>query len=97
MLVSTIPFLFLNSCSRRVDPSTDWPAVKQMVREKFPGVPQLSTKELASMKLTSRPLLLDARSPEEFAVSHLQDAELASDEEQALDVLKDVGMDRPIV
>ena len=55
-----------------------WDALVQSVRRKFPTVRQLSTQALADwLAATNRPapLLADARAPEEFAVSHLRDAQ----------------------
>ena len=52
-------------------------AIRQIVRKKYPAVPQLSTAELAEwMQNTNRPapLLVDARSKEEYAISHLKGA-----------------------
>lgn len=78
----------------------DWPAVKQMVRSSFPSVRQMSTAELAD-RLThnesERPLLLDTRSDDEYAVSHLLSAQPAVSEGQALDALKDVSKEKLIV
>ncbi|MBK8317017.1 MAG: hypothetical protein IPL01_24605 [Acidobacteria bacterium] len=64
-----------------------------MVREKFPDVDQVSTAELAgllSKPEAAKPLLLDARSAKEYAVSHLPNALLAENESQALEALKDI-------
>jgi rhodanese-related sulfurtransferase len=51
--------------------------MKRMVRSRFPGVAQLSTEELASWLADpkrGKPVLLDVRSEEEFATSHLPGA-----------------------
>jgi rhodanese-related sulfurtransferase len=77
-----------------VDPLHD---IKQTVRAKFPQVKQLSTNELDTwLKQSDReqPLLLDARTPEEFAVSHLHGARHG---EQLTATLKDYPKDKPIV
>lgn len=52
-------------------------SVIQSVRKQFPSVQQLATDELASWLADSTrpaPFLVDARSAEEFSVSHLPDA-----------------------
>lgn len=52
-------------------------SIKQTIRKRFPTVPQLSTAALAAwLSDTNRPqpLLVDARAPKEFAVSHLRGA-----------------------
>ncbi len=71
--------------------------IKQTVRNKFPSVQQLSTNDLdAWLKDANRaqPLLLDARTPEEFSVSHLRGARNA---EQIEATLKTYPKDKPIV
>jgi rhodanese-related sulfurtransferase len=53
----------------------DIETIEMIVREAFPGASQISTATLAEWMETSRPLVLvDVRSPEEFAVSHLRGA-----------------------
>lgn len=96
----------ISACSRApqlVSQQTSEPdlqKIKQTVREKFPTVRQLATTDLdAWMKDNSRakPLILDARKPEEFAVSHLQRAVNAGDDAQLAAALKDIPKDQPIV
>jgi rhodanese-related sulfurtransferase len=56
-----------------------WKLVKFFIRVKFPHVPQISTTDLANWLKKNdvkKPLLLDARTPEEYAVSHLKNARL---------------------
>jgi rhodanese-related sulfurtransferase len=79
------------------DPLQD---IKQTVRNKFPAVQQLSTDELAAWQKEAdreKPLLLDARTPEEFSVSHLQGAVNAGDTAQLEAMLKNHPKDKPIV
>lgn len=93
-----ISAFFGASCRRQ--PAADWPGLKQMIRERFPEVRQLSVRQLGEwlgQPDASRPLLLDARAPAEYAVSHLPGARLAADEEQALNILKGVAKERLIV
>jgi rhodanese-related sulfurtransferase len=78
----------------------DWPSVKRGVREEFPHVRSVSVAELhRRLEDTAepRPVLLDARSREEFAVSHLKDAIHASSEEEALAVLSHTGKREPVL
>ena len=51
-------------------------AVEATVRSQFPGVPTVTTDQLALALVdsASAPLLLDARQPDEYAVSHLPGA-----------------------
>ena len=69
----------------------DWERTLRLIREAFPDVPQMSTKELADMRAddTSTDIvLLDARSAAEFKVSHLPGAALASNTRMALEALE---------
>lgn len=78
----------------------DWLELKRSIRAEFPGVPQISTEELAEwLNDPSRepPVLLDARDPKEFAVSHLRNAHLAPDVATAVRVVGDAKPNPPIV
>ncbi len=95
--------IFLTACAKpqevtgNADPLAD---IKQTVRTKFPTVTQLSTNDYAAwMKDPNRkkPLLLDARKPEEFSVSHLRYALNVAEEPQIVEVLKGYPKDSPIV
>lgn len=85
------------ACSKKT--TGDWPAIKRMVRDKFPDVPQMTTSDLSRhLAADARPpILLDARSDEEYAVSHLPNARLATSEQQGLAALADAGKDQLIV
>ena len=54
-----------------------WIVVKRLIQQKFLTVEQISTDQLASWLASDRPppILLDARQPEEYAVSHLPGAD----------------------
>ncbi|MEJ2076599.1 MAG: rhodanese-like domain-containing protein [Acidobacteriota bacterium] len=54
-----------------------WPEVMAQIRARFPDVEQISTQELARLLQESgngKPLLVDVRTPQEYAVSHLKGA-----------------------
>jgi len=56
-----------------------WKVVKFFIRVRFPHVPPISTTDLAmwlEKNDVEKPLLLDARTPQEYAVSHLENAKL---------------------
>ncbi len=81
-----------------------WSTTLKMIRAKFPGVAQLSTDSLqvwleAAPDRPGResPLLLDVREKEEYEVSHLEGALLATSEKEALQALEDVPPDQPVV
>ena len=76
-----------------------WRLVKLLIQLQFPQVRQLSTTELATWLQKDsepKPLLLDARTPEEYRVSHLFDAKLVPSD---LEDLKQEGINysTPIV
>lgn len=77
-----------------------WPEIKQSIREDHPGMPQTTTAQLrlwlADASRTP-PLLLDARAPAEYEVSHLQGARLAPSLSVALRVLEGRAKDAPVV
>jgi rhodanese-related sulfurtransferase len=96
--MGVLAVLSLTGCAKKSD--LEWKAIRQTVRQRFPGVTQISPAELSERLRASgdrQPLLLDARSAAEYAVSHLRGARLASDEAQALEALKGVPKDRPLV
>jgi rhodanese-related sulfurtransferase len=78
----------------------DWPALKQSVRERHPSVPQLTTGALRAWladATRAQPLLLDARAPSEYEVSHLKGARLAPDLAAALRAVEGRAKDAPVV
>ena len=75
-----------------------WGEVLPIVRRRFPGVRQISTRELAewlASKDRELPLLVDARTPEEFGVSHLSGARRAGDVKEVLSMATNTT--RPVV
>jgi rhodanese-related sulfurtransferase len=77
-----------------------WSELKQRIRDEFPNVRRMSTEELAEILESgqSRDLvLLDARSGEEYSVSHLAGAHLTPDLETALRVLDEESQEMRIV
>ncbi len=102
-LVTRVLFAFLLSLGVLFPVSAranflEWALVNWKVRHDFPRVPRLSTEELAAWQADKRrpqPLLLDVRTAEEFAVSHLRGARQVSPE--ARPATLDLPKDRPIV
>jgi rhodanese-related sulfurtransferase len=75
-----------------------WTIVKQLIRWRFPTVKPLSTEELATwLKQPSPPLLLDARTPEEYHVSHLAHAQLVPADQQTWLAENTLPQQTPIV
>lgn len=102
LLVLSTLFLGLGACNS--SHGRDWREVEQEIRQRFPGVPQMSTGELSERLrrgegegLVPAPLVIDARAPEEYAVSHLRGALSAPDEETALRILSNTSPERPVV
>ncbi len=81
----------------------NWPTVRQEIRQRFPQVPQVSVedlvKELQDLPpgAPSRPLLLDVRQAEEYAVSHLPGARRLDPSLTAPQLGAEVAKDQPIV
>lgn len=77
-----------------------WAIAKFIIRLKFPEVQHLSTQDLAAwLKSDNRqqPLLLDSRSEEEYAVSHLPNAILAPNNLKNLSDRHNINFATPIV
>jgi len=75
-------------------------AIRKLVRTRFADVPHLSTAQLADWLADTQrpaPLLLDVRSAEEYAVSHLPDACRVDPDSCADDVMGNLPTDRPWV
>ena len=79
--------------------SFDWEFVDQMVAERFPNVSHISTTELASAlsEPNHQVLLLDARTPEEYAISHLEDARLVEGLDEAAEIALAAPVDTLVV
>ena len=58
--------------------SVSWKALKLLIRARFPTVRHLSTAQLAAWLEQTQPLLLDARTTQEYSVSHLAAAQPVS-------------------
>jgi rhodanese-related sulfurtransferase len=77
-----------------------WRAVQHMIDADYPDVPSITTDSLAERladETAPQPLLLDARSPEEYAVSHLRGARRVDPGANAYPSLDTLAADRPIV
>ncbi|HEY7817938.1 MAG TPA: rhodanese-like domain-containing protein, partial [Vicinamibacteria bacterium] len=88
--------LVLPGCEK---PTTDWDRTKSWIRSEFPGVEHISTEELR-LRLDSgpkAPILLDARTPEEFEVSHLKGALLVGPDAELPGFLKTLDRKTPVV
>ncbi len=75
-----------------------WLETIELVRDRFPDAKQMSTQELAQLlRNDARILIIDTREPDEYAVSHLQGAHLATNIGDALKVIESTSQDDPIV
>jgi len=71
--------------------------IERQVRAKFPGVKQMSTRELARrLAAGEKPVLVDVRRAEEFAVSHLAGARRLDPDSENPE-LPGVDRDAPVV
>lgn len=83
--------------SSRAAPA-DLGTVVEQVRREFPDVPRLTVEELDARLAESQDvLLIDTRSAEEFAVSHLQGAVHAETAAEVRQVLAAADPSRPVV
>lgn len=75
-----------------------WPVVLEGVRAAHPDVRFVSTDSLAAwLDAAPRPVLLDVRTEDEFAVSHLDGALRVDPDLRDVTALDTLGFDRPIV
>ena len=84
LLVTLAPW-----ASAQLADATRWHDTLAEIRETFPDVPHLTTRQLADKQSRGDPvLLLDARTAEEFRVSHIDGAVPATTIRAALDAIK---------
>ncbi len=75
-----------------------WHETIELVRDRFPDVKQMPTQKLARLLRSDTDILLiDTREPDEYAVSHLQGAHLATNIRDTLKVIESAPQDNPIV
>jgi len=78
-----------------------WPTTFELVDSTFPSVSQMPTEQLAellsSSEKTESPLLIDVRSQEEFAVSHLPGAIRAETVSAVKAAVAEHGKNAPVV
>ncbi len=79
--------------------SLSFTLLKWLIRWQFPSVPRLTTVQLAQTLEKSDLVLLDARTEEEYAVSHLDRAQLISPNSDGTlpESLREIAKDAPIV
>jgi rhodanese-related sulfurtransferase len=78
----------------------NWEEIDKLISRKYPTVAHIEVEELhAALERGESPLLIDARTPEEYAVSHLPGArnltsadEVRTDKETAIVVYCSVGV-----
>ena len=78
----------------------DWFFVKRTLRGKFHDVDWITTQQLAEWlgnKERPAPVLLDVRTPEEWAVSHLANARRVDPKATAQETAGELPKDTPIV
>ena len=82
-----------------VAPPLDWETVYQQIADQYPDIPYITTTDLAStLSDPDRPvLLLDARAPDEYAVSHLRGARLVASAGEAAEVVRAAPADALVV
>jgi rhodanese-related sulfurtransferase len=71
--------------------SEEWTKMRESIRNKFPQIHQISTRELMNILADTsqeRPIIFDARNSKEYQLSHLPFAQLAQSEQEAITALK---------
>lgn len=79
---------------------TKWAAVNRLIDTQFEDVPRITTDSLSERlgdDVARRPVLLDARTPEEYAVSHLPGARRVDPDAEAFPSLDTLDRDAPVV
>lgn len=77
-----------------------WPEIRRQIAERFPQVAGLTTAELARWlgdRTRVQPVIIDVRTREEYAVSHLPGAVQAETGREQRAVLAGLPVDRPVV
>lgn len=99
-LAAAVPALLIAGCDGSTSPETELETMTRKVSVKFQEVPQLSTPNLAAWLNDpgrTPPQLLDAREPEEFAVSHLPGAIRIDPGSDAGEALAKIDRSGPVV
>ena len=79
---------------------TAWSGVLGAIEAQYPDVPRITADSLAAWldaDSAARPILLDTRSPDEFAVSHLKGAVRVDPDAETFPALDTLDRDAPIV
>ncbi len=93
-LVMMVAFVFIMRQRR------GWNFFTFSIRKLVPVVPQMSPAELAAWLRDSnraQPILLDVRSQEEYAVSHLAGAQCVAPSTKASEIAQRIQKDQPLV
>jgi rhodanese-related sulfurtransferase len=78
----------------------DWPTMLAKIRAEYPEVRQISASELVALQsdvARGAPLLIDTRSADEFAISHLHGATRAETADEAIKLIGAASSDRQVV
>lgn len=95
-----VTFLLVGLVSCQRSSTRDWESVKAWVRSEFPSAPQISPEELERELEAGegdKPILLDVRGENEYAVSHLKGAVRVEPGTKAPDLLEGLDRSTPIV
>lgn len=75
-LILTTLFLVLTISMTWTSEPLTWQKVFQMIKERFPDVPEITVSEFVQLKRSSTPFhLIDVRDKKEFQISHIEAAE----------------------
>ncbi len=100
-VLACLSFTHFSSSTHAFHPiQADWTIIKKYIADHFADLPLVTTDNLAEMLQKpepERPVLIDARTSEEFGVSHLKNARNAGKHKKAIRILEEVDKCRPIV
>lgn len=93
-----VALLLATGCATPATERT-WDAVEAQIAVEFPGVPHVTTADLADLLAdpARRVVLIDVRDPGEFAVSHLRGARHAASADRAADIVAEAPDDATVV
>jgi rhodanese-related sulfurtransferase len=98
--VVTVVLLITSFATPGCSQDLAWSSLKTTIRSQYPSVEHISTDSLAQWLDDSAapdPYLIDARQPEEFAVSHLREGVNIPVDDSTWAALDTVATDTPIV
>lgn len=96
----TLTWSLLTAVNSAAQVSSSWSNIFTRIQHQWPRVPQLRADDLVrqlNLSESERPVLIDVRSRDEFAVSHLPGALRAQSPREIKTAVRDIPATRPLV